>query len=124
MHSGQLENGDYVVVLLNAASTAMTLNATAAEIFLDQGGKKSTEAKSSWDVYDLWGDRMPEAVAKMVVSGNVTVQAANATGYLWNATRMSYGDGVARNESMLFGKRIGEMGAGGMVQGSVPAHVS
>lgn len=53
MHAGNLANGDYAVVLLNAASSEVHMNATAADIFLDTGGSTSTQAKSDWDVYEV-----------------------------------------------------------------------
>ena len=59
-----------MVVLMNAATQDMHMNATAADIFWDEGGKKSVEAKSEWDVYDLWANRMPDSVAEMILGQN------------------------------------------------------
>ena len=106
MHSGNLDNGDWVVVLLNAATKEMQMTAEAGDIFLDDGGKKSTEAKSSWDVYDLWANRMPDSVANMIVQQNMTIQAANATSYYYNATAMSYKEGIAKNHTLLMGTKV------------------
>jgi alpha-galactosidase len=124
MHSGSLDNGDYVVVLLNAATKEMQMNATAADIFLDEGGKKSAEAKSEWDVYDLWANRMPDETANMILNSNSTVGVANVTNYLYNATEMSYAEGIAKNVSVLMGKKVGTMGRMGTLSAKVPSHVS
>ena len=90
MHSGNLDNGDYVVVLLNAATKPMHMTADAADIFLDEGGKISTEAKSNWDVYDLWANRMPDDVANMIVKQNMTIHAAGATKYYYNGQYIAH----------------------------------
>ena len=106
MHSGNLDNGDYVVVLLNAAKHEMHMNATAADIFVDQGGSISAEAKSNWDVYDLWANRMPDGVANQVLKSNSTMAVSQAKNYLYNATEMSYADGIAMNHTLLMGKKV------------------
>ena len=106
MHSGNLDNGDYVVVLLNAATHEMHMNATAADIFVDQGGRISAEAKSHWDVYDLWANRMPDSVANQILKSNSTVGVAQAKNYLYNTTEMSYADGIAANHTLLMGKKV------------------
>lgn len=106
MHSGSLGQGDYMVVLLNAAASAMEINATSADIFIDDGGSISTEAKSEWDVYDLWANRMPDAVANQILQANSTMMAANVTNYYYNATKMSYADGLKANNTLLMGKKV------------------
>ena len=106
MYSGSLSNGDYMVVLLNAATKEMHMNATSADIFIDEGGSKSTEAKSSWDVYDLWANRMPDSVANQILKSNSTAGVANVGDYLYNSTAMSYADGIAANHTLLMGKQV------------------
>ena len=106
MHSGNLDNGDYVVVLLNAAAHEMHMNATAADIFVDQGGRKSAEANSAWDVYDLWANRMPDHVANQVLKANTTVGVQGVGNHYYNATEMSYAEGIAANHTLLMGKHV------------------
>lgn len=106
MHSGNLASGDYVVVLLNAAPEDMHMTATAADIFIDEGGSKSTEAKSAWDIYDLWANRMPDSVANQVLSKNSTVGVNSLDKYWYNATAMSYADGIAANHTLLMGTKV------------------
>lgn len=84
----------------------MHMNATAADIFTDEGGSKSAEARSNWDVYDLWANRMPDSVANQVLRSNGTASVASAQHYLYNATAMSYADGIAANHALLMGKKV------------------
>ncbi|WPH02410.1 glycoside hydrolase family 27 protein [Acrodontium crateriforme] len=119
MWSGNLAQGDYVMVLLNAANQDMHMNATLADIFVDNGGAQSAEAKGSWDLYDLWANRMPDSVANRILGANST---ANATEYLYNATAKSYKEGIMANETLLMGKHIGSVKGLGTVSAVVPKH--
>jgi alpha-galactosidase len=114
MWAGSLAQGDYVMILLNAANEDMLLNATLADVFLDDGGAISAQARSDWDIYDLWANRMPNATATQILASNSTVGAMgmNATSYLYNATAQSYAQGIARNETLLMGKYVGVWSAG------------
>ncbi|KAK5136687.1 hypothetical protein LTR08_002340 [Meristemomyces frigidus] len=122
--AGNLAQGDYVVILLNAANEALMLNATLADVFLDQGGAISTQAKSNWDVFDLWASRMPNATADAILTANSTVAALNGTSYLYNATAQSYAEGIANNDTLLMGTRVGTWQAGAQSTWSamVPRH--
>jgi len=111
MWSGNLAQGDYVMILLNAANQDMYMNATLADVFNDEGGAISTEAKSSWDVYDLWANRMPNATANAILSSNSTA-GMNVTNYLYNATAQSYAEGIAKNDTLLMGSHVGVWQAG------------
>lgn len=124
MWSGSLAQGDYVMILLNAANQDMQMNATLADVFLDEGASVSTEAKSDWDVYDLWANRMPNATANMILSSNSTVGATNVTSYLYNSTAQSYADGIAKNDTLLMGTHVGTWQAGAQSTWSamVPKH--
>lgn len=124
MWAGSLSQGDYVMILLNAANEDMYMNATLADVFLDNGGAISAQAKSSWDVYDLWANRMPNATASMILSENSTASAMNATSYLYNATAQSYAEGIAKNDTLLMGTHVGVWQAGAQSTWSamVPRH--
>ncbi|KAL1297439.1 hypothetical protein AAFC00_004969 [Neodothiora populina] len=122
MWSGSLSQGDYILVLLNGANSPMSMNATLADIFVDSGGAESDEVKQSWDVYDLWANRMPNSTANMILESNSTMAAMNVTNHYWNATETSFADGIAANKSILFGKNVGVVDAMGTVTAEVPRH--
>jgi alpha-galactosidase len=84
----------------------MHMNATAADIFVDEGGRKSAEANSAWDVYDLWANRMPDHVANQVLKANSTAGISGVDKYYYNATAMSYADGIAANHTLLMGTKV------------------
>ncbi|KAF1350691.1 alpha-galactosidase/alpha-n-acetylgalactosaminidase [Delphinella strobiligena] len=122
MWSGTLSQGDYILVLLNAANSSMSMNATLADIFIDNGGAKSTEAQQSWDLYDIWGNRIPNSTANLILDSNSTMAAMNITSYYWNATETSFADGIAANNSLLLGTKVGSVAALGTVMADVPRH--
>ncbi|GAB7352312.1 hypothetical protein MBLNU459_g2763t1 [Dothideomycetes sp. NU459] len=115
MWSGSLAQGDYIVILLNAGLNATGMNATLADIFIDNGGAKSVQAQSEWDLYDLWANRMPNATASAILDTNSTVGVANVTSYYYNATQTSYADGIAANDTLLMGTMVGTVRALGTV---------
>jgi alpha-galactosidase len=122
--SGKLAAGDYVVILLNAGNNTRTMNATADEIFYDDGAEgTSAQARMAWSMHDLWANRMPEPVAQALIDGNSTQAASlNVTSYYYNATEMSYEDGLAKNDSLLLGKEVGTLQAKGTISVEVPRH--
>lgn len=122
MWSGSLAQGDYILVLLNAANSSMSMNATLADIFEDNGGAQAPEAQESWDLYDLWANRMPNATANMILNANSTMAATNVTQYYWNATETSFADGIAANNTLLMGSLVGSVEALGTVTADVPRH--
>lgn len=122
MWSGTLSQGDYILVLLNAANSSMSMNATLADIFVDNGGAQSTEAQQSWDLYNIWGNRMPNSTANLILDSNSTMAAMNVTSYYWNATETSFADGIAANNSLLLGTKVGSVAPLGTVVADVPRH--
>jgi alpha-galactosidase len=120
--SGPLAQGDQVVLLLNAANQDLYMNATLAEIFVDQGGAKSDEAQSDWDVYDLWANRMPDAKANEILAANSTEGVAGLEQWYYNSTAMSYEDGIFANHTLLMGTHVDSVPAGGKVSALVPRH--
>ena len=121
MWSGTLSNGDYLTILLNAGSAPRQMSATLAEIFVDFGGAKSVEAQSTWDLYDLWANRMPESIAASIITNNSTV-GANITGVYYNATQKSYAEGISVNNAVLMGKMVGSVNGLGSVSAMVEPH--
>jgi len=122
MWSGNLAQGDMVVVLLNAGNQERSMNATLADIFVDDGGVLAPEAKMSYDMYDLWANRMPNATANMIIDSNSTMNAANLTSYYYNSTKTSYADGIMANNSLLMGSKCGTVQGLGTLTATVPRH--
>ena len=133
--TGQLANGDYVTAFVNGASSPTTLSASMSDIFIDLLTTGSNapvpQISQTWDVYDLWANRMSNATAQAIIMGNYTLPTnassmSNSTTTMpvqtYNATAMSYKDGLAANETALFGVKMAELVPGGMVQAMVPAH--
>ena len=126
--SGSLNNGDQVVAMLNAGNVDMMMNATLDDVFIDSGG--SASASQSYDVYNLWGNRMSNATAMAIMNGtSETLSTLNgtqslnttATGY-YNATQMSYAEGLSKNDTRLFGTKIGSVQAMGTLSAMIPRH--
>ncbi|KAG7009840.1 alpha-galactosidase [Physcia stellaris] len=121
---------DYVVALLNAGNTSLTMNASLTDIFFDASSTSSSgpapEIMQSWDVHDLWANRMDTATASSILSGNATVNGTVVAGMnstmRYNSTRMSYAEGLARNESALLGSRIGSVAPMGTLSARVERH--
>ena len=127
---GDLAGGDYVVALLNAGNTPLEMNASLTDIFFDasstSSGGPAPEIMQGWDVYDLWANRMDNATASSILSGNATVNGTvvdsmNST-MRYNSTQMSYADGLASNESTLLGSRVGSIASMGTLNATVERH--
>ncbi|KAF2462248.1 alpha-galactosidase precursor [Lineolata rhizophorae] len=106
-----LSGGDRAIFLLNLGDENATLSTSLADIFFDSGGARSDEAQMNWDVFDLWANRMSNEVAGQVVEANST-RGVNITSTYFNATEMSWADGLAANDSRLIGQWVGQMTAG------------
>ncbi|QLG70950.1 hypothetical protein HG535_0A08970 [Zygotorulaspora mrakii] len=114
--SGPLENGDQVIAFLNGGNRMRPMNAGLDDIFFDSH-PGAPELNSTWAVYDLWANRMEDSVASDILNGN-----RSSNGLLYNSTQQSYSQGLARNDSRLFGSQIGTIQAGGRLNVTVPAH--
>jgi alpha-galactosidase len=112
----ELDNGDIAVALLNAGNTSRTMTATAKDIFLDQSTagtyQVAPQFSSAWDVYDLWAGRN-NSDAAVVLNGTAAVVPLNST-TSYNATAMSYQDGLKNNVTALYGVKVGTMQPGGV----------
>jgi len=122
MWSGGLAQGDVVVILLNAGNVDRPMNATLADIFVDNGGALAPQAALSYDVYDLWANRMPNATANAIIDANSTMAAMNVTNYYYNATQTSYADGIMANNTLLMGTKCGSVQSLGTLSATVPRH--
>jgi alpha-galactosidase len=116
---GGLSGGDQVVIFLNAGNNTRTMSYSLVQIF---GGLRTNEnAQKSWDLYDLWGNQtvMSNETAGMVLNGTMSV--GNATGY-YNATAMSWTEGIALNNTLLMGTPVGSVQGGGTLSATVQRH--
>lgn len=126
--TNSLANGDYVVALVNAGNAPMMMNATLTDIFFDQSSSGSSGPspllKQTWDVYDLWANRMDNATANAILHGNVTsnmIMNANST-MRYNATKTSYADGLGANSTALMGSMVTSISPMGTLTANVPRH--
>lgn len=122
-----LDNGDFVIALLNGANSTMNMTAAASDIFFYQGVsgtyKPAPQLSQMWDVYDLWGNRMSDGEAQMIIDANETITqvVANST-TRYNATAMSYADGLKANATALFGTKVGQLAPSGTWTAEVARH--
>lgn len=121
-----LDNGDTVIALLNAGNSSRTMNATIDDIFLDQrtagAYKAPPELSETWDVYDLWGNRMSNEDAQAILNGgNGTASNATRT-EPYNATATSYANGLKNNATALYGTRVGTIAPSGTFSAEIARH--
>lgn len=127
LYSGSLSGGDQVVLLLNAGSKTREMNASLAEIFWDDGVKgTAAQAASSWDIYDLWANRMSNQTASAIINGKVGNVTTSSSGY-FNATAHGGAEKVYLNppsssSKLLMGSKIGSVGPRGTVSATVRPH--
>ncbi|OBT38658.1 hypothetical protein VE00_11070 [Pseudogymnoascus sp. WSF 3629] len=108
--SGKLHNGDQVVILLNAANEDLDMSAPLSEIFVSEGpGGSAPQANQSWEVFDLWANRMSDAEARSIVEAADDQTRAEIFGKLgwYNATDIPYEVGLEQGDKRLFGQKVG-----------------
>ncbi|KAL3425744.1 glycoside hydrolase family 27 protein [Phlyctema vagabunda] len=134
--SGNLKSttgGDYndmVILLVNGESTPQVINATLVDIFSDSGlAGTAKQVSMAWEVRDLWANRMSNEEAQAIISvSNMTGNATtgfNATrvGYgRYNATRLSYEDGLKDADELLLGNVTSTVQPSGTVSATVAPH--
>jgi len=134
--SGSLESttggtySDMVVLLINGANESMVLNATLADIFIDSGPSGTApEVKLSWEVRDLWANRMSEAEAQAIIdassaTGNATngYNATTVGSGRYNATKTSYAQGLKNNDTLLLGNVTTTVAPSGTITATVDSH--
>jgi alpha-galactosidase len=123
-----LKNGDQAIALLNAGNTSMMMNATMNDIFLDPrtagAYQAPPELSETWDVYDLWANRMSDEEAGLIINGtagNVTMNG-NSTLTRYNATATSYAQGLMNNDTALLGTKVGSIEPSGTWEAMIPRH--
>lgn len=136
MWSGSLESttgGDYsdmVVLLVNGNNATTVMNASLADIFIDSGPSGTAkQVKISWEVYDLWANRMSDEEASAIISsssdtGNATTgyNATTVGAGRYNATKTSYAEGLTQNSSLLLGNLTTTIQPSGTIVATVDPH--
>lgn len=117
---------DMVVLLINGDNDAMDMEATLDDIFFDQGpGGSAKQVAISWEVRDLWSGRMSDEVARGVVEsalGNGTMNGTVSTQGRYNATRMSYAEGLMAGDKLLLGDVTTTVAPKGTIIANVGSH--
>ena len=122
--SGHLYGGDQVVIFLNAADETMQMSTSLEDIFVAHGpGGSAPGIKETWEVYDLWANRMDEEVAQSILDAPTealekTLKKAN----WYNSTALSYKDGLKSGDARLLGKKISTIKPAGTLNATVPRH--
>lgn len=125
------DHNDMVVLMINGLSETTTMNATLAEIFADSGPNgKAPQIQMTWEVRDLWANRMSNETAMGIISAsNMTGNATtgwNATTFggegRYNSTKTSYEQGLKDGNELLLGNATMTVKPGGMISVSVEAH--
>lgn len=116
-----LNNSDVAVAFVNAGNNSRMMNTTLADIFFDRGAERSKQAMINYDVYDLWAYRMDILTATMVLNGTAGEISPNST-TRYNATAMSYAEGLAMDAPALMGNKTGVVPPMGTLMAMVPRH--
>lgn len=127
LFSGGLAGGDQLVLLLNAGSKDRTMNATLEDIFWEDGpGGTASQVQQSWDVYDLWANRMSnETAAAIINAANSTGSAAPAAPINMTAlggAKHVYSQVPPSDSKALMGTKVGSVQPSGTVKAFVKAH--
>jgi alpha-galactosidase len=121
---------DMVVLLINGANETMVMNATLADIFVDNGPSgTAAQVKMSWEVRDLWANRMNESEAQAIIDSSKSTGNAT-TGYnatmvgsgRYNATKTSYAQGLKNNDTLLLGNVTTTIAPSGTLTATVDSH--
>jgi alpha-galactosidase len=127
LFSGGLAGGDQLVLLLNAGSQDRTMNASLEDIFWEDGpGGTASQVSQSWDVYDLWANRMSNATAAAIINGTASTNSTGAAGP-FNATALGgaayvYSQLPPSNSTALMGSKVGSVPPSGTVKAFVKSH--
>ncbi|KAJ5699046.1 Alpha-galactosidase [Penicillium macrosclerotiorum] len=122
MYSGPLSGGDQLVLLLNGGSKARDMNATLTEIFWANGpGGTASQVQSSWEVYDLWANRMSNATANAIIQGGENATRPINMAAQGGASKV-YSQVPLPSSKALMGSKVDTVKAGGRVAAHVKPH--
>ena len=103
------------------------MNATLSDIFLDEATAgtfvPAAELSESWDVYDLWANRMSNTEAASLINGTApTITSASNSTTRYNATALSFVNGLNQTAPALFGSRVGTIAPHGTWTADIARH--
>lgn len=120
MYSGPLSGGDQLLLFLNSGTKDREMNASLVDIFWDQGASGTAkQIQQSWDIYDLWANRMSDEQAAAIINGTAA-PPFNMTAM--GGARHVYAQVPLPASNELMGLKVGTVQAGGTVTAQVPAH--
>lgn len=128
LFSGGLAGGDQLVLLLNAGAKDRTMNTTLEDIFWEDGpGGTASQVQQSWDVYDLWANRMSNETAAAIINGANSNSTGGAAAAPINMTALGgarhvYSQVPPSNSKALMGTKVGSVQPRGTVKAFVKAH--
>ena len=128
--SGPLSGDDQLLILLNAADKDLTMVAELEDIFAHDGpGGSAPQNAEAWDVHDLWSSRMTDSSAAQILQiadqANESQSAEKLSGLLgdwYNATILSYKEGLKNRDPRLLGQKVSEIKSYGALKVKVPRH--
>jgi alpha-galactosidase len=126
--SGRLAHGDQVVLFLSFLDKDIEVSASLEDIFLHDGpGGSAWQVHKDWYIHDLWVDRMDEVLAKGVLDAQSSDTPERARILLnlmdwYNATEISYKEGLKQGDARLIGRKIGSVKADGAITATVKRH--
>ena len=102
------------------------MSAALEEIFVFDGpGGTAPQSKLSWDVYDLWANRMDEGTAEKILGSSDRDPGFVFEMADWyNASEKSYREGLDSADKRLLGKKIGNVKPGSSLTARVPRHAA
>lgn len=123
--SGYLQNGDEVVIMLNAGAEDLEMEISLAEIFTSFGpGGSAPQVQYDWAIHDLWANRMPQETAEALLAAESPEKRESILkeANWYNATDTPYEAGLRDDDPRLFGERIGVVNARGVLKAPVASH--
>ena len=120
--SGPLSGGDQLVILLNAANKDQKMTAYLEDIFVTEGPNcHAPQCGHTWDVHDLWANRMDKSVAQRIIDGEDVEKVYSSVNW-FNSTTTSYEAALKAGDERLLGKKVAEIKPQGSFTLSVPRH--
>ena len=122
--SGPLYGGDQVVIFLNVGIEELQMSASLEEIFTADGPEGSApQVRETWEVYDLWANRMDQSAAQAILDAPIDSVEKTFEKIDWyNATTLTYLDGLKHGDARLLGKKIEIIEPTGTLTATVPRH--
>jgi len=93
------------------------MNASLVDVFWNDGPSGTSEnIKKSWDIYDLWANRMPNETANAIIDASYNLQSPS------NVAAKVYSQVPSSSSKELMGSKVGSVNANGILKANVQAH--